>query len=74
MFIYSIIQYSVNVKRTWVDYGKERRWLEDSQGQGEEFLYHSVQVSHHYTRLVDPGSFVKKSSDSDPAFYKGRTR
>jgi len=44
---------AVNVKRTWVDYGKERRWLEDSQGQGEEFLYHSVQAKNIWLTMGD---------------------
>jgi len=38
---------SVNVKRTWVNYGTETRdWSDDSQGQGDEFLYHSVQAKN----------------------------
>ncbi len=28
---------SVNVKRTWCDYGRARDWADDAQGQGEEF-------------------------------------
>ena len=42
-----IICSSVNVKRTWVNYGTETRdWSDDSQGQGDEFLYHSVQAKN----------------------------
>jgi len=37
---------AVNVKRTWVNYGKERDWMSDTQCTGEEFLYHSVQVKN----------------------------
>ena len=37
---------SVNVKRTWVNYGEAREWDNDVQGQGEEFLYHSVQAKN----------------------------
>ncbi len=34
----------VNVKRTWVNYGKDRNWMSESECLAEEFLYHSVQV------------------------------
>jgi len=44
---------AVNVKRTWVGYGKDRKWLEDVQGQGEEFLYHSVQVKNVWLTMGD---------------------
>lgn len=38
---------SVNVKRTWVNYGLENRnWYNDEQGQGDEFLYHCVQAKN----------------------------
>jgi len=38
---------SVNVKRTWVNYGLENRdWFNDAQGQGDEFLYHCVQAKN----------------------------
>ncbi|CAL4122997.1 unnamed protein product, partial [Meganyctiphanes norvegica] len=37
---------AVNVKRTWVNYGLERDWIDDQQGAGEEFLYHSTQVKN----------------------------
>ncbi|CAC5358940.1 ALDH [Mytilus coruscus] len=32
-----------NVKRTWVNYGLARDWTDQEQGQGEEFLYQSIQ-------------------------------
>jgi aldehyde dehydrogenase (NAD+) len=32
-----------NVKRTWVNYGMARDWHDDEQGQGEEFLYQSIE-------------------------------
>ncbi|KAG1680657.1 Aldehyde dehydrogenase family 16 member A1 [Nymphon striatum] len=35
-----------NVKRTWVTYGNVRDWNDSKQGQGEEFLYHSIQVKN----------------------------
>ena len=35
---------AVNVKRTWVDFGLSRDWMDDNQGQGDEFLYHATQV------------------------------
>ncbi|XP_078481811.1 aldehyde dehydrogenase family 16 member A1-like [Ciona intestinalis] len=35
-----------NVKRTWVNYGKERDWMDHDQGQGEEFLYHATQCKN----------------------------
>eukprot|EP01104_Vermistella_antarctica_P000578 TRINITY_DN10730_c0_g1_i1.p1 TRINITY_DN10730_c0_g1~~TRINITY_DN10730_c0_g1_i1.p1 ORF type:complete len:819 (-),score=226.07 TRINITY_DN10730_c0_g1_i1:124-2556(-) len=35
-----------NLKRTFVNYGKGRDWADNSQGQGKEFLYHSVQVKN----------------------------
>ncbi|KAL5479194.1 hypothetical protein EMCRGX_G022685 [Ephydatia muelleri] len=35
-----------NVKRTWVNYGLSRDWTDPQQGQGEEFLYHSIQAKN----------------------------
>jgi aldehyde dehydrogenase (NAD+) len=32
-----------NVKRTLVNYGEKRNWLDKAQGQGEEFLLHSTE-------------------------------
>ncbi|XP_065668429.1 aldehyde dehydrogenase family 16 member A1 isoform X1 [Hydra vulgaris] len=34
---------TVNVKRTWVNYGLARDWTDKFQGCGEEFLIHSVE-------------------------------
>jgi len=39
-------QSACNVKRTFVGYGKPRDWADPNQGQGREFLYHSVQVKN----------------------------
>ena len=35
-----------NMKRTWVDYGHPRAWLDPVQGEGEEFLRESTQVKN----------------------------
>lgn len=35
-----------NVKRTWVNYGASRNWMDSCQGQGEEFLYQSTQCKN----------------------------
>jgi aldehyde dehydrogenase (NAD+) len=37
---------SNNMKRTWVNYGEPRDWLDVHQGQGEEFLVESTQVKN----------------------------
>eukprot|EP00118_Oscarella_pearsei_P025258 m.307845 g.307845 ORF g.307845 m.307845 type:complete len:868 (+) comp42934_c0_seq1:915-3518(+) len=37
---------TVNVKRTWVNYGVERDWKDVRQGQGEEFLLHSTECKN----------------------------
>lgn len=37
---------SSNMKRTWVNYGCSRNWLERVQGEGEEFLRESTQVKN----------------------------
>ncbi|KAK3608447.1 hypothetical protein CHS0354_035451 [Potamilus streckersoni] len=42
-----------NVKRTWVNYGMDREWENPEQGQGEEFLYHSVQVKNIWIPMGD---------------------
>ena len=42
-----------NVKRTWVDYGLGRDWMDDLQGQGEEFLYHAVQAKNVWLTMGD---------------------
>jgi len=44
---------AVNVKRTWVNFGQERDWMSTEQGQGEEFLYHSVQVKNVWLTMGD---------------------
>jgi aldehyde dehydrogenase (NAD+) len=35
-----------NMKRTWVDSGKERDWIDPKRGAGEEFLEHATQVKN----------------------------
>ena len=35
-----------NMKRTWVNYGHPRNWLDPVQGKGEEFLRESTQVKN----------------------------
>jgi aldehyde dehydrogenase (NAD+) len=35
-----------NMKRTWVNYGLKRDWLDRSEGEGEEFLREAVQVKN----------------------------
>src|SRR5690606_9198934 len=35
-----------NMKRTWVDYGRERDWHDDEQGAGRAFLEHATQVKN----------------------------
>jgi len=35
-----------NMKRTWVNYGRSRAWLDPVQGEGEEFLRESTQVKN----------------------------
>ncbi|KAK3096828.1 hypothetical protein FSP39_003725 [Pinctada imbricata] len=42
-----------NVKRTWVNYGIARDWMDPEQGQGEEFLYHSVQCKNIWIPMGD---------------------
>ncbi len=37
---------SGNVKATWVNYGKQRDWLNDTQGQGREYLRRATQVKN----------------------------
>ncbi|ROT78477.1 hypothetical protein C7M84_002802 [Penaeus vannamei] len=44
---------AVNVKRTWVNYGMKRDWFDSEQGQGEEFLYHSVQAKNIWLTMGD---------------------
>jgi len=35
-----------NMKRTWVNYGHSRDWLDTTQGEGEEFLREATQVKN----------------------------
>jgi len=35
-----------NMKRTWVDYGRPRAWLDPRWGEGQEFLRHATQVKN----------------------------
>ncbi len=37
---------AVNMKRTWVSYGIERNWMDRREGEGQDFLYHAVQVKN----------------------------
>ncbi|MGI9401200.1 MAG: aldehyde dehydrogenase family protein, partial [Rhizobiaceae bacterium] len=38
-----------NLKATWVNNGKARDWFDTNQGQGREFLQHSVQIKTIWT-------------------------
>jgi aldehyde dehydrogenase (NAD+) len=42
-----------NLKRTWVNYGVARDWTNLAQGQGEEFLYHAIQVKNIWLPMGD---------------------
>ncbi len=35
-----------NLKRTWVNYGRYRNWLDPKHGEGEDFLRHATQVKN----------------------------
>ena len=35
-----------NMKRTWVNYGKYRNWLDKTQGEGEVFLRHATGIKN----------------------------
>ena len=35
-----------NIKRTWVNNGKKRDWLDAIQGEGEEFLRHATEIKN----------------------------
>jgi aldehyde dehydrogenase (NAD+) len=37
---------SGNMKRTWVDHGRERDWTDPREGEGEEFLEQATQVKN----------------------------
>lgn len=38
-----------NMKRTWVNYGHQRDWLNREQGEGQEFLREATQVKNIWT-------------------------
>lgn len=44
---------AVNIKRTWVNYGLGRNWLDADEGQGEEFLYQATQVKNVWLTMGD---------------------
>ena len=44
---------SVNVKRIFVNYGQSRDWLDNSQGQGEEFLFHATECKNVWLPMGD---------------------
>lgn len=44
---------AVNVKRTMVNYGLARNWLDKDQGQGEEFLLNSVECKNIWLPMGD---------------------
>ncbi len=35
-----------NLKRTWVNYGKYRNWMNDEEGEGADFLRHATQIKN----------------------------
>jgi aldehyde dehydrogenase (NAD+) len=37
---------AANMKRTWVDYGISRDWMNSEQGEGHEFLHEAIQVKN----------------------------
>jgi aldehyde dehydrogenase (NAD+) len=37
---------STNLKRTWVNHGKQRNWTDIKQGEGQEFLRQSTEVKN----------------------------
>ena len=47
----SMVEYASagNMKRTWVNYGHARDWLDKVQGEGEEFLREATQVKNIWT-------------------------
>jgi aldehyde dehydrogenase (NAD+) len=34
------------MKRTWVSYGIPRKWINETEGAGEEFLHEATQVKN----------------------------
>jgi aldehyde dehydrogenase (NAD+) len=47
-----------NMKRSWVNFGKHRNWLDRRQGQGHEFLVRSIEVKNIWVPIgvVPPGA------------------
>jgi aldehyde dehydrogenase (NAD+) len=43
-----VIEYAAaeNMKRTWVNYGQQRNWLDARQGAGDEFLRNATQIKN----------------------------
>ena len=37
---------AANMKRTWVNYGLFREWMDEEQGAGHEFLHEATQVKN----------------------------
>lgn len=37
---------ATNMKRTWVNYGEKRDWMDRAQGEGEDFLIEATQVKN----------------------------
>jgi len=35
-----------SMKRSWVNFGKYRNWLDNAQGEGEEFLRHATEIKN----------------------------
>lgn len=35
-----------NMKRTWVNFGKQRNWFDEHQGEGEQFLRYATQIKN----------------------------
>lgn len=35
-----------NMKRTWLNFGKYRNWLDDAQGEGQDFLRHCTEIKN----------------------------
>ena len=42
-----------NLKRTWVNHGRDRDWLDPALGEGREFLRHATQVKNVWTPYGD---------------------
>jgi aldehyde dehydrogenase (NAD+) len=37
---------ATNLKRTWVNHGKGRNWMDTKQGEGQDFLRQSTEVKN----------------------------